>query len=1018
MEDLIKELNSPENQSSPGRVQEIQRSIQQLQREKSGWQKGFELLKSHDQISRFYGALTLTIKINTDWATDGFDGNEQAREELLEGLISAYVQLANAPDAPFVLLKLCSAITAYFVKDDTWQTSLRQVFISLLQGQYVPSESVANNHNLIQSLLSMNFHQLRGALWFASTLVEDVSRLDTGTSRSAALVERLASNSEDVWLAMKVSLDSFIIGTTSKTLQIARVNLLEVEAIEIVKIVQPMVLPWLDYLPPDDPEEEALGHSVIDLAHGCVATIFACFANSVLQDLTIETLTNVAQSCYQIFRHTGEGAVAGIITSLQATVWIDEMEQGEFSSEAVRYVEFLIALINSEDLSSPGYLEDDTVLANLSTLKRLMHCDGTAVIEDEACQLVLECLNELVEQYNEWSVDTQGNHDMRPFITEICVAAIAKSKYPMTEVDASTSKWDADDRAKFQDFRNDVTDFLAAAFVTLGSPLIEALARSAISNNPDSYWPKFEVGLFCLFEFSDTMEHEAEQYDPIVHAILQSSQWATITQQAGNRPSKVRQTAIKFIAQQTGYLRRNVDFLIPCLDFLFHSLQDPGSAQAASRAIQKLCFSERTVLVEALPQFLGSLTSWNALEADLRQRVYSAIAAIVQALPNEQDKVEPIAHILQAAQSIWVATSPEQVDISAEEKVDVPVRLLETLAAIGKGLRAPSDLIIDLEASQSDQASFWISGPGQSVQWKALEMCVSTLRISGIQDNAEIVEAACDFVKSGYTEADPSPFKFSAAVSVDFITSQIRTDSPNIDAVMSCASTFLASTDRAAMTTLFPQLLDPIFSCFNTIMTVYKSTNSLPEGDFPASSIDFLTRLLPKWSSSLLGIPNAQERWAVTFDLALTILAASDTLPRRSAASFFAAIFELMGHSPSLTRQASDQFSKVLSIYAKPVIALTLKLLAGECARSEIEAVTEILRKLVSKQIPATRRLLKEAMTEDSDVLSTGAYAATTVEQRLRFIAQAESLRGARKTIAIAKDFWVACRGDAFGYVT
>lgn len=1016
MENLIKELNAPENQSSSERVQEIQRRIQQLQRNRSGWQKGFELLRSDDQTLRFYGALTLTIKINTDWVNDGFDEDEGAREELQEGLIGAFVQLVNAQDGPFVLLKLCSAITAYFVKDGTWHTSLRQVFLSLLQGKYVPRERVADSSTLMQTLLSMNFYQLRGALWLASTLVEDVSRLDTGTSRSAALIERLASNSEDVWLAMKISLECFI-GATPTT-PIARVKLLEVEAIEVVKMVQPMILPWLDYLPPDSPEQQDLRQSVVDVAHSCVGSIFACFSYTVLQDLTIETLTNIAQSYCQIFRYTGKDAVASIITSTQAATWIDEMEQGEFSPEAVRYVEFLITLISSEDLSTPAYLEDKVMVETLSTLKRLMYCKGTAVIEDEACQLVLECLNELVEQYNDWSRGTQSNTNMRTFITDICFAATEKSQFPMDEVHATTSKWDVDERARFQDFRNDATDFLASAYVALGPQLIESLARSALSTNVKPYWPAFEAGLFCLLDFSDTMDNDAERYDPVIHAIMGSSQWAAATQDAGACPSKARQTVIKFVAQQTGYLRRNVDFLIPCLDFLFRSLHTPGSAQAASRAIQALCFSERKVLVEALPQFLGSMTSWNALEADLSQRVYSAIAAIVQGLPDERDKVEPIAHLLLAAESQSAAILQGQVKASGEERVAAGVRQLETLAAIGRGLRAPSDLVIDLEASHSDQASFWTIGPGQGVQRKALSMCVSTLRISGLEGNAEVIEAACDFVKSGYTEDDPSPFKFSTAVSVDFITSQIRVDSPNIDAVMSCASTFLASSDQAAMAGLFPQLLNPIFACFKAIMMFHRTTNSVADGDFPASAMEFFTRLQPKWSSSLMGMPNAHDNLAGMFDLALVILAASDTLPRRSAASWIAAMFELMGYSTSLTRHGSDQISKLLSVYAVPVIAMTLKLLAGECARSEIEAVTEILRKVISKQTPTTRRLLKEAMAEDSAVLSTKAYAATTFEQRQRFIAQVESLRGARKTIAVAKDFWVACRGDAFGYVS
>lgn len=67
MEHLIKDLNDPVNQASSGRIQAIQRQIQQLQREKSAWQTGLDFLQHEDAIIRFYGALTLTVKINADW---------------------------------------------------------------------------------------------------------------------------------------------------------------------------------------------------------------------------------------------------------------------------------------------------------------------------------------------------------------------------------------------------------------------------------------------------------------------------------------------------------------------------------------------------------------------------------------------------------------------------------------------------------------------------------------------------------------------------------------------------------------------------------------------------------------------------------------------------------------------------------------------------------------------------------------------------------------------------------------
>ena len=67
MEQLIQELYHPANQSSPERVNELQRQIQLIQRQKTAWQLGLDLLSNEEAVIRFYGALTLTIKINADW---------------------------------------------------------------------------------------------------------------------------------------------------------------------------------------------------------------------------------------------------------------------------------------------------------------------------------------------------------------------------------------------------------------------------------------------------------------------------------------------------------------------------------------------------------------------------------------------------------------------------------------------------------------------------------------------------------------------------------------------------------------------------------------------------------------------------------------------------------------------------------------------------------------------------------------------------------------------------------------
>ena len=66
MDLLIKELHD-RIAPAPGRITFLQQEIQKLQKQPLAWQTALDLLSDANPNVRFYGALTLTIKINTDW---------------------------------------------------------------------------------------------------------------------------------------------------------------------------------------------------------------------------------------------------------------------------------------------------------------------------------------------------------------------------------------------------------------------------------------------------------------------------------------------------------------------------------------------------------------------------------------------------------------------------------------------------------------------------------------------------------------------------------------------------------------------------------------------------------------------------------------------------------------------------------------------------------------------------------------------------------------------------------------
>ena len=65
VENLIKALYEPSNGHL---VPVIQSKLQSLQKSPEGWQLADALLNSDDDKVKFFGALTFTVKLNSDWS--------------------------------------------------------------------------------------------------------------------------------------------------------------------------------------------------------------------------------------------------------------------------------------------------------------------------------------------------------------------------------------------------------------------------------------------------------------------------------------------------------------------------------------------------------------------------------------------------------------------------------------------------------------------------------------------------------------------------------------------------------------------------------------------------------------------------------------------------------------------------------------------------------------------------------------------------------------------------------------
>jgi hypothetical protein len=622
--------------------------------------------------------------------------------------------------------------------------------------------------------------------------------------------------------------------------------------------------------------------SISDVVDASMILIMRCFSIPELADSTIMSLTGIGHQAPDYLIKAGQEPLNTLLTCQQAELYTVQLLQGSFEAEAIRFAIFVASLLDLHDLSSPESYEDETLRIVLAILRSLLYTPGTVVV-DEVCHAVVDAFNQIVDGWSDWVGTDGADQSLRPLINEVCMQYTVKIQYPAQGSDDASDSWESQDRAKFQDFRNDVEDILLASYACIGPDLLQSLAAPLKSSDPSTSWEDFEAHLYCLSTLSDVINNNTADFGHHVIGVFTSQKWNLLVNNVNTVPDVARQGAIQFISRNTFILQHHKEHLLPCINFLFASLHLPGSVTPASRAISALCHKQRSMLVEALPQFINSLSSLADVPSEDRHRLFGAVAAIIQATPTEDSKVAPLVRIFTLTSQYTEAA----FGVSFEESLDSSVDLLQTLAAIGKGLRAPAEESINLDAEPSiEDEKFWIEGDGKHVQ-QLLKNVVDQV-LANMPGEPLLIEATCDILKSGYTETHPNPFKFDAGYSASFLADNIELDTPRIGHLIDTASSLLAShvSEPEAIRQEFFHVSSAITGCQRAILNHYAVTKIYEDHEFTHSSLDYFARMLPKYGY-YFSEKSLSEAWQILFEFALLALENPDTLPRRSAAQFW-----------------------------------------------------------------------------------------------------------------------------------
>ncbi len=963
----------------PGRPQEIKKiedQIQTFQFSNQGWQLADTLLYSEDRNVRFFGALTFTIKIKRDSASL----TESEARSLVERLLQHLIRLVNRGESALVIKKLCSALVAYYLLPSTlWSRPVFNVMVSLSQRQGFDISGLSTL-DLAQSLSN---HQLLAALWFSMGLAEEAKQALVVNEQSLRYDMRVAANTEDVASLLYASID---IRIPQDGIGIQRIQ-------EALKCSQSWIMyaqrVWMDQGPTLRP----------------LQSLFPLFLRALEQDELYEQASELLVdilSNFSIFLTENDyGSLAKLLTTPKVGNLFNEIISGDHSPEATSYARVCLAYGEAavQDLAR----RDDVNLAQLlfQLMQLLSHEGYPGVEDDDFCSQAL-VFWQIYAEYITDSLYTLEPDQMPPWmhaaqgrLLQVIDTCWAKIRQPPEDI---ALRWDSEDRTNFQSFRNDVEDFLQTSQTVLGMKIFEKFAWLVLKSLEEQAWHQLEASIFCLEALSEVVS-EDNYVDVVLSNLFGSAIFSEMTGRKDEIPAKTRQATVSMITRFIGFFERHKEHLPAMLNFLFHSLRVPDLGNVAAKAIFTVCSSCRTSLISELEVFIKqyeAIQKENTLESSVKENVLAGIAAIIQTLPTDAGKLEPLRTLLGFIEFDLASTfanmrAVQHTPADSEEYQTTGLCTLKSLASMGKALRAPDDAVIDLEV-EVPTSGFWTSdGEGSALQALVIEI-VETLT-SSMYWNSEIVEAACQVLRSGFRETTPGLFVFPPQTTVKFFLSSSMTTS-RLDLIISTAAAMLSC--RSSSST---GMLEAASTCISHAIHLIATLDHNPSVDpeVAASIIDLADKCIPSYLLSMRHLESINDLLRFT----ISSLSSSEIMPLRSAAHFWSVFVQKY----DLSEEVAQFQYHVMQTYGPTICVILIHGIAGEVPRSNLETLAESLKKLIFAQ-PQAKQWISAALEHPNFPSKK-----ITAAQKRIWLQKVMNLRGARKTNNEVKDFWVLCRG-------
>ncbi|KAI1129600.1 armadillo-type protein [Nemania abortiva] len=994
VEHLIHQLYKP---NPPGVISQIQEAIQRVQKSPQGWQLAQGLLARPGANIKFFGALTIIIKLNTEKLSD------DDALSVLRNLITWLINSLDDGSGPVVIRKLCSALVAYYIHySHTWPKCIRHLIHSLDRNAFVPIEESAGSLPLELIIPELTTQKFLAATRFATALAEETDKVDTKSTQYIGLHERVFDNASDASALMSSALVP-VNGVSNIYNQ--------GEAIDCLQA-------WFIYA------QHTPKQPLIQLLQALVQPLINCLLEEELYEGAVESLTDTLSNWQQFFTRHHIDSFYVLFESEWARQRYQSLVGGDFDFDAVQFGMFMLAFGDAQMVEMMD-TTDTRAQAFLVGLAGLLTAPGYPAAEDKIFVPALEFWSAFVENLVDTIYSESTNNipwDKPPLsqVMQVVSYGWQKIKFPPPDV---YNSWDSADKTGFNDARKDVADFLQAVYTISGLPLISLFVDLILRALTNSAWTELEAACFCLAALSDCVS-EGDSYDDALTKVFGSSLFDLLRQGQNIVPMRTRHTCLYLIERYSEYFVRHAEYLPAALNLLFTAVDDHHLALASSKSIFTLCSSCRKLLTSEIDAFLeqySALRNNRELDSLAEERVVGGIAAILQSLPSEEHKLNAVKRLLamvgidvaaclqfkstqinalvdqndpMVLRAFDISERPASPVLAHEVALQLAIRSLRCLCSIAKGLQAPVDLETDDEAVQTNTS--------QDLERIHLDIIEILVQLKDLfSNNAEVVDVICAILRAGFSENDPGPFVFPPQAVTELIVSNWQN---RIPAVVNTASAFASSLNAGR----FKQHVIPTLGTL--LPWAFNLLHQLPDPETDPElsqyGMEFAQRVLLRRPEVLMSqTSNVLE---FLFGFAMKLLNGNEPLPKGAAAEFWTTFITAKSDDPNV----QSTLNEAMSHFGPQLSQSLIQNIGGKAARSDLDKLSDPLKKLVAQHVHASKWLeaALSAPNFPSDKVSA--------EDKTLFLKKLINLRGARATNQVVRDFWLACRGSSFAYAS